>query len=135
MQNYRGQNFRGGYRNNNFGRSRSSSRERQYIDNFSTNDRSSSRSRSVSRPSINRDRIRFFKCREYDHFAEDCPNSQTEKEPEQLQQMYNLDEKQTALNVLATDTYDILIRTNSNDSIVDHLNLLKVRMASPHFCL
>ena len=34
----------------------------------------SSRSRSNSRTSTNRDRIRYFKCREYDHFANECPN-------------------------------------------------------------
>ena len=59
----------------------------------------------------------------YDHFNNDCPNSQTEEEPEQIQQMYNLNENQTALNVLATDVYDNLIKTNSDDTIVDHLNL------------
>ena len=32
---------------------------------------SNSRSRSGSRASTNRDRIRSFKCREYDHFARD----------------------------------------------------------------
>ena len=63
---------------------------------FSRNDRSNSRSRSGSRASTNRDRIRCFKCREYDHLAKDCLNSQTEKQPEQIQQMYNLDEEQTA---------------------------------------
>ena len=31
------------------------------------------------------------------HFAKDYPNSQTEKEPKQIQHMYNLDEDQTAL--------------------------------------
>ena len=40
---------------------------------------------------------------------------QTEKEPEQIQQMHNLEE-QTALKVLATDMYDNLIRTNSGDT-------------------
>ena len=45
-----------------------------------------------------------------------------EKEPEQIQQMYNLDKDQTAIKVLAADTYDILIRTNS-DNATDHLNL------------
>ena len=45
---------------------------------------------------------------------------QTEKEPEQIQQMYNLDGEQTALKVLATDMYDNLIRTNSDDAIVDY---------------
>ena len=32
------------------------------------------RGRSPSRTSTNRDRIRCFKCREYDHFANECPN-------------------------------------------------------------
>ena len=35
---------------------------------------SSSRSQSNLRVSINRDRVRCFKCREYDHFANECPN-------------------------------------------------------------
>ena len=36
--------------------------------------RSPSSSRSESRTSMNRDRIRCFKCRECDHFANECPN-------------------------------------------------------------
>ena len=35
---------------------------------------SSSRSRSNSITSTNRDRVQCFKCREYDHFANECPN-------------------------------------------------------------
>ena len=35
---------------------------------------SSSRSRSNLRASTNRDRVQCFKCREYDHFANECPN-------------------------------------------------------------
>ena len=35
---------------------------------------SSSRSRSNSRTSTNRDRVQCFKCREYDHFVNECPN-------------------------------------------------------------
>ena len=46
--------------------SRSRERERR--------SRSPSSSRSGSRTSTNRDRIRCFKCREYDHFANECPN-------------------------------------------------------------
>ena len=49
--------------------------------------------------------------------------------------MYNLDKAQTVFKVLAADTYDNLIRTNSHDTIVDHLNLQKVRMTPQHFCL
>ena len=36
--------------------------------------RSESSSRSSSRTSTNWDRVRCFKCREYDHFANECPN-------------------------------------------------------------
>ena len=36
--------------------------------------RSESSSRSSSRTSTNRDRVQCFKCREYDHFANECPN-------------------------------------------------------------
>ena len=81
MQGYRGQNVRGGYRKNyrnvNFGRCRSRSRERQYSGNSNSSDRSSNRLRSGLRASTNRDRIRCFKCREYDYFAKECPDSQT----------------------------------------------------------
>ena len=36
--------------------------------------RSESSSRSSSRTSTNRDRVRCFKCREHDHFVNECPN-------------------------------------------------------------
>ena len=65
--------------------------------------------------STNRDKIRCFKCREYDHFAKDCKNiSETEKgQSEQIQQMLNLEEDKTALKVcLGADTYENLIRAN-----------------------
>ena len=74
------------------------------------------------RASTNRDRIRCFKCREYDHFAKGCLNSDTGNESEQIKPIFNLDEDKTALEVLVTDTYDDPIRTNSDDTI-DHLNL------------
>ena len=32
----------------------------------------------------NRDRIRCFKCREYDHFARDCPTRQASRKVEQM---------------------------------------------------
>ena len=84
---------------------RSRSRDRQYSDNFRRNNRcSSSRCRSGWRASTDRDRTRCYKCREYDHFAKNCPTLQTEKGSEQIQQMYNMDEEQTALKVLVTYT-------------------------------
>ena len=52
-----------------------------YSGNIRRNDRnsSSSRSRSGSRVSTNRDRIRCYKCREYDHFVKRCLNNQRRK--------------------------------------------------------
>ena len=102
---------RGSFRNNNFERGRSRSRDRQYSGTFRRNDRNSSRSRSFSRVSTNRDRIRCFKCREYNDFVKDCPNiSETENEQlEQTQQMLNLGEDKTSLKVLVADTYENLL--------------------------
>ena len=57
-----------------------------------------SRLRSGSRVSTNRGRIRCYKWREYDHFTKDCPTSREQEEIEQLQQMPNLEEKQTSLS-------------------------------------
>ena len=39
---------------------------------------SGTRNRSTSRVTVNRDRIRCYKCREYDNFANECPNSVTD---------------------------------------------------------
>ena len=108
-QNYRRGNFRGNmrnfdrqnsrkeyrynYRNDSYDRSRNRSRERLFSRNYNNNrnrSTSNSRSRSGSRASTNRDRIRCYKCREYDNFAKDCPTSREEREIEQLQQMLNL---------------------------------------------
>ena len=63
--------------------------------------------------------------REYDHFAKDCPTmTQEERETEQMQEMFNLDEEQTPLKTLATDTYDSLNHVNSLEEVrPEHLNL------------
>ena len=79
-------------------RGRSRSRERQYQGSTRRNDRSSSsRSGSGSTVRTNQDRIRCYKCREYDCFTKDCPTMKTEKETDQIQQMFNLDEEQTTI--------------------------------------
>ena len=80
---------RGGYRRNymnenyNRERCRSRSRERSFSGNINNirNDRSisNSRSESGSRASTNRDRIRYYKCGEYDHFTKDDPTSKEER--------------------------------------------------------
>ena len=41
--------------------------------------------------------IRCYKCREYDHFPKDCLTWKLEKETEQVQQMYNMDEEKASL--------------------------------------
>ena len=75
--------------------------------------------------STNRDRIRYYKCREYDHFAKDCPTVKEEGKIEQIQQMFNLDEEQTSLKALATnDTYDNFSCASSLEEVRSkHLNL------------
>ena len=96
---YSRQNNRGNYGNesyNDYNRDRNRSRERTFMTTYSSNrDRrsSNSRLRSGSRANTNRDRIRCYKCREYNHFARDCPNSREEKDLEQLQQMLNMEEQ------------------------------------------
>ena len=58
--------------------------------------------------STNRDRIRCYKFREYDHFMKDFPTSNVEREIEQMQQMLSLDDGQTLLKTLAIGPYDSL---------------------------
>ena len=90
------------------------------------NDRSSSntRSRSGSRVSANRDRIGCYKCREYDHFAKDHPTTKEEREADEIQQMFNLDEEQTSLKMLAIETYDSLNHISSLEKIrSEHFNV------------
>ena len=43
---------------------------------------------------MNRDRIRCYECREYDHFARDCPNSREERDLGHLQLMLNMEEQE-----------------------------------------
>ena len=50
-------------------------REEKRRDSDISRSESRSRSRSSSRVSNDRDRIRCYKCREYDQFADNCPNS------------------------------------------------------------
>ena len=53
-------------------RDRDRSRERE--------SRSTTRSRSSSHVNTNRDRLRCYRCSEYDHFARECPNALTDEE-------------------------------------------------------
>ena len=85
---------------------------------------------------MNRDRIRCYKCREYYHYAKDCPTLREEKEIEQLQQMLNLEDEQTLLKSIVTNTQDNFSRVNSEENLRQgHLNLLNVGITPPHFYL
>ena len=61
---------------------KSRSRDR-YIDRSTqSHGRDEPRSRSDSRVSTNCDCVRCYRCREYDHFASECPNMPTDEEPD-----------------------------------------------------
>ena len=129
MRSFDRQNSRGEYRNNyrNDDRSRNKSREKSFSRSYNNNrnrSTSNSRSRSGPRASTNRDKIRCYKCREYDHFVKDCPTSRGEKEIEQLQQMLNLGDEQASLKSLISSTQDNFSRASSEEnSRPGHLNL------------
>ena len=77
---------RAGNYNNDYtrGRSRDSNNDRPVQPRQSTlsHGRDESRSRSNSRVSTNCDRVRCYRCREYNHFASECPNMPTDEEPD-----------------------------------------------------
>ena len=83
---------------------------------------SNSRLRSGSRASTNRDRIRYFKWREYNHFARECPTRQESRETEQIQQMFNMEEDQTILQTPLTDTEEDKMTITLTETR-DNLNL------------
>ena len=54
----------------------------------------------------------------------DCPTSREEKEIEQLQQILNLEEEQTLLKSLVTNTQDNFSRANPEENVrPGHLNI------------
>ena len=133
---YDQQGYQNRYRSNNqyrqnrgrpryYNRERCRSRSRgRYLDNSNRRRDRSSRSRSGSRASTNRDRIRCYKCREYDHFVKDCPTTKEERQVEQIQQMFNLDEEQMSLKMLArNDTYNFNHRNTLEQVRSEQLNL------------
>ena len=75
--------------------------------------------------STNRDRIRCYKCREYDHFTKDCHTTKEEREIDQIQQMFNFDDEQMSLKTLAAnDAYDNFSSASSLEEVKSaHLNL------------
>ena len=102
--------------------SQSRREDRRDSDTLMSRSDSQSRSRLTSRVSINNDRIRCYMCREYDHFASECPNSVTDRDSEQD------DLNNSTLHML---TQDSLVGLEVHESI----ECLKVRMVPLHFCL
>ena len=97
-------NRRGNYRNRSYDRNRSRSYERQNRNRRNSRSVINSRSRSGSRASTNRDRIRSYECGEYNHFARECTTGQANREIEQIQKMFNMDDDQTILQTPLMDT-------------------------------
>ena len=103
MQNFNrnGRNF-----NRSYSRDRDRSRERSLSPRRFNNDnnrqngssrfRSRSKSRSNSRITTNADRIRCYRCQEYDHFANECPNTV-------MHESDGHESDDAALQVMATD--------------------------------
>ena len=55
------------------------------------------RNRSNSRVTTNRDRIKCYRCREYDHFANECPNIGTDDS-------HGYESDRAALQLMTTET-------------------------------
>ena len=96
------ENFENRYRNN-----QSRNRERQRSRTTSTERDTRSRSRSSSQVSTNRDRLRCYRCNEYDHFARECPNVMSDEEKIESLQMLLPEEQAMVLNYSETDDLNL----------------------------
>ena len=67
--------------------------------------RTESRCRPVSRVSTNRDKIKCYKCREYDHFARKCPNAITDEDSDHGDLDQATLQMLTPDNLIGLDTY------------------------------
>ena len=96
------------------GRSRDRNNDRPVQSRQSTlsHGRDESRSRSNSRVSTNHDRVRYYRHREYNHFASECPNTLTDKEPE-----YD-DADPASLQMMTQDYYPV-----ESEGEIEYLNL------------
>ena len=74
--------------------------------------RDETRSRSNSRVSTKHDHDRCYRCREYDHFASECPNTPTDEEPDCD------DADPASLHMIAQDYYPI-----DSEGEIDYLSL------------
>ena len=105
----------GNYNNDDMrGRSRDRHNDRPIQSRQSTlsHGRDKSRSRSNPRVSTNHDHVRCYRCREYDHFASECPNMLTDKEPDCD------DADPASLQMMTQDYYPI-----DSEGEIEYLNL------------
>ena len=120
------QNFRGSFSNDN--RSRSPTPRgignRRYN---SPNANLGTRSRSDSRVTTNRDSIRCFRCREYDHFANECPNLGTDD-----LDGYESDRAALQLMTTGTEAHDNFDTSRLTEE-ADYLNLWRVKNGATSF--
>ena len=65
-----------------------------------------------SRVNTNHDCVRCYRCREYDHFASECPNTLTDKEPDCD------DVDPASLQMMTQDYYPI-----DSEGEIEYLNL------------
>ena len=107
---------RAGNYNNEYmrGRSRDRNNDRpiQSRQSMLSHGRNESRSTSNSRVSTNHDHVRCYRCREYDHFASECPNMLTDEELD-----YN-DADPASLHMMTQDHYPI-----DSEGEIEYLNL------------
>ena len=75
------------------------------------------RNRSNFRVTTNRDRFRCFRCREYDHFANECPNAVTDDSDG-----YESDRAALQLMTTEAEIHDNFDTTRLNEE-TDYLNL------------
>ena len=116
--NYNGDRHRKNFGNQHYEIYRSRSNDRLFRGNNRRNNRiiSNSRPRSGSKVSTNRDRIRCFKCQEYDHFMINCLTTHADRQVEQFQQMFNMDEGQTLLQTPLIDTNEVRQSVNTTEA-------------------
>ena len=104
---------------NRYRNSQSRSRDRGQRSRTMSRDRGDrSRSRSSSCVRTNRDRSRYYRCYEYDHFTRECPNIMLDEEKDGVFQLLAQEEQMEALNY----------------SEMCDLNLQMAKMMLPHFC-
>ena len=91
---------------------RGRNRDRYNDRSIQSHGRDESRFRSNPRVSTYCDHVRCYRCREYDHFASECPNMPTDEEPDCD------DADQLSLQMMMQDHYPI-----ESEGEIKYLNL------------